>query len=112
MCPFPEEIIEHIMMLLPMAAKVKVRRVCQDWKRISESILNKQTSLAIVSYREDEDRCFTCCFGCHETFISKNNILRSNDMYRLREGGVKRFCPNIKVLLIEDRSYSCNGKLF
>lgn len=107
MSHFPEEIIVNIISFLPMTAKVKVMRVNQRWKRIAESSLTKQETLAVVSERPYASRRFACCFGCHVTPIPHLNVLGPCHMYSINRWKIqlKRYCPNISVLVVEDRMY-------
>ena len=105
MSHIPEEIIENIIFFLPMKAKVKVMRVSQAWKRIAESSLSKQDTLAVVTERPYASRFFSCCFKCHVTLVPHQNVLCGESMLSInrRKIHLKRYCPNIKVLVIEDR---------
>lgn len=100
----PEEMLEKIIGLLHITDRVRGMRVSRAWNRITRSSLAKQSSLALVSERVDSSRYFSCCFGCHRTFISHLNVLRVSTVARMQVQGVRiaDYCPNVTVLRIED----------
>ena len=100
----PVEIVEKIISFLPLKARVKVMRVNRCWRRLAESCLARQSTLAVVDERKQVPRYFVCCFGCHETYISPLNFISSYELislFRWDGASLARYCPGIRVIKVE-----------